>query len=111
MAGLLTRPSAVLRVLGKLFCHALPLNKFGYLCAQRSTSCLTPRGDTLSKELYGYHQSVIAGFPRECCNYDHVLSSGVELEGLANKVLAREYMTVCHPSEHLPGKSRRPGKS
>jgi hypothetical protein len=28
--------SAVLRVLGKLFCHLLPLDKFGYLCAQRS---------------------------------------------------------------------------
>ena len=27
--------SAVLRVLGKLFCNALPLDKFGYLCAQR----------------------------------------------------------------------------
>ena len=27
--------SAVLRVLRKLFCHLLPLDKFGYLCAQR----------------------------------------------------------------------------
>jgi hypothetical protein len=28
--------SAVLRILGKLFCHPLPLDKFGYLCAQGS---------------------------------------------------------------------------
>ena len=27
--------SAILGVLGKLFCHPLPLDKFGYLCAQR----------------------------------------------------------------------------
>jgi hypothetical protein len=71
---------------------------------------LTPRGDTLSKELYGYHQSVIAGFTRECCNYDHVLSSGVELEGLANKVLAREYMTVLASERALAWEIEKAGK-